>query len=615
MKTLLLGALVFALAAASTLRAQSYEDLVKRFDYDNRAPLDVREVGVEVRTGVRVHDISYASLKGGRVPAYLVVPDGKGPFAAVIWGHWYWGNSECRNRHEFLDEAVVLAHSGVVSLLFDGPVARPGFYEDRAPLNEKQINDRIQTILDVRRAADLLLARPDVDPGRLAYVGHSYNAATGGYLAGIDHRFKAFVLMAGSLSDKVDLQSQEYRGLRNQVGAGAWDAFFRKYAWLDPGLYVAHAAPAAVLMQYATQEAFLTVERARQYAQLVTEPKQFKAYWAPHALNAAARHDRLEFLQHELELGTIDWTSASKIPELVQPPNEPPIERKTCTAPDGVSIVYSAAGRGDVALVFIHGALADRSFFTEQFHALSSRYRVIALDLAGHGESGKNRKTWSVEAFAADVKAVVDAEHLVRAVLFGNSLGGPVAIDAALRLPGRVFAVVGIDTFQDLGHPETPEYAARAAGDVRRRAEAFRDDYAGSMRAMIKMLFQADADEWLMAEVERRMRGTPPDVAYGVLASLAGYDYTAAARQLTVPLRSINGDLYPTNLQAARTVKADFDVVVMPHIGHYPMLERPGEFNRLVEKTVTDLVKSGVAQAGGLGVSTRAARDQVMGRE
>ena len=90
------------------------------FAYDPKAPLDVVTAGVETRGDVVIQDLSYASPKGGRVPAYLVVPAGKGPFAAVVWGHWYWDNSPMKSRRQFLDEAVVLARSGVVSLLTDG---------------------------------------------------------------------------------------------------------------------------------------------------------------------------------------------------------------------------------------------------------------------------------------------------------------------------------------------------------------------------------------------------------------------------------------------------------------------------------------------------------------
>ena len=278
--------------------------------------------------------------------------------------------------------------------------------------------------------------------------------------------------------------------------------------------------------------------------------------------------------------------------ELVQPQKEPPVQRKTCTSADGVTLVYSAAGAGDTALLFIHGGFADRSFFDAQFPAFSARYRVIAIDLAGHGESGRNRTAWTVARFAADVKAVADAEKLTRVVLFGNSLGGPVAIESALLLPGRVIGVVGIDTFQDLGHPRTPEYKQQEADATRQRAEAFHKDFAGSMTAMVGMLFHPDADPRLKAEAEQRMLRTSPDVVYGVMAGLAGYDYTPAARRLAVPLRAINGDLYPTDVQAARAVKADFDAVVMKHMGHYPMLERPDEFNRLAAATVAALLAS-----------------------
>ncbi len=78
-------------------------DLLRHFDYDQKAPLGIKQFGVQRREHATVYDITYDSPKGGVVPAYFVVPKGKGPFAAVIWGHWYWDNSSMRNRKEFLD--------------------------------------------------------------------------------------------------------------------------------------------------------------------------------------------------------------------------------------------------------------------------------------------------------------------------------------------------------------------------------------------------------------------------------------------------------------------------------------------------------------------------------
>jgi dienelactone hydrolase len=313
-----LTSLVFLLLASS-LPAQQVEPS-HAFDYNQNASLDVQESGVEHRGGISVHDISYASPKGGRVPAYLVVPPGKGPFAAVLWGHWYWPNSEFFNRKEFLEEAVVLAQAGVVSLLPTGPGARRGHVQDRTPLNEQQVTDLIQAVVDLMRGADLLLARRDVDPKRLAYVGHSYHATAGGFLSGIDKRFTAFVLMAGGLSDNVDSKAEEYKQYRQKVGPEKFDAFAAKYAWLDPGKFVSHAAPAAVFLQYATKEDFLTPARAHEYEAVVSEPKRFKLYEAPHALNAEARRDRVAFLTEQLKLKPLSPALIDNVPDLPQPP-------------------------------------------------------------------------------------------------------------------------------------------------------------------------------------------------------------------------------------------------------------------------------------------------------
>ena len=313
--TLLIGTLLFS---ASVVLAQD-ADLVRHFDYDRQASLEIREIGVERRGKVAIHDITYASPKGGVVPAYLIVPKGKGPFAAVIWGHWYWGNSRMRNRKEFLDEAVALAQAGVVSLLTDGPIARPGHVANKEPLNDQDVTDLVQQVTDMRRSVDLLLARKDVDAKRLAYVGHSYNAVVGAILSGVERRFKAFVLMAATMSDEVSMTFPEYQKYRKEIGPEKFDAYNLKYSWTDQGKYVSHASPAVVFLQYGSQETFLTPERARLYAAVVSEPKRFELYDAPHALNAAARRDRIAFLTEQLKLKPLPAARIASIPDLFQP--------------------------------------------------------------------------------------------------------------------------------------------------------------------------------------------------------------------------------------------------------------------------------------------------------
>lgn len=295
-------------------------DLIRYFDYEQKAPLEIKTIGVQRRAQATVYDLTYASPKGGVVPAYLVVPKGRGPFAAIIWGHWYWENSSMRNRKEFLDEAIAMAPAGVVSLLIDGPIARPGYVTSKEPLNDQQVVNLVQAVVDMRRAVDVLRARRDIDPGRIAFVGHSYHAMVGAFLSGLDKRFKAFVLMAGPMSDEVDLRSTEYQNYRQKIGPEKFDAFTKKYYWTDEGKYVAHAAPAFVFLQYASREKFLNPDRAREYFAIVSDPKRLEIYDAEHALNAAARRDRIQFLIEQLRLRPLPPAVIAAIPNLYQPP-------------------------------------------------------------------------------------------------------------------------------------------------------------------------------------------------------------------------------------------------------------------------------------------------------
>jgi hypothetical protein len=129
--------------------------------------------------------------------------------------------------------------------------------------------------------------------------------------------------MAGSLSDEVDLQSKEGQEHRLKVGPERYDAFVKKYVWIDPGKYVAHAAPAVVFLQYG-KEKYFTPQRIREYEKIVSEPKRLKIYDAPHALNAEARRDRIQFLTEQLKLGPLPASVIAAIPDLYQPPEANP---------------------------------------------------------------------------------------------------------------------------------------------------------------------------------------------------------------------------------------------------------------------------------------------------
>jgi cephalosporin-C deacetylase-like acetyl esterase len=318
---LLFGA-VAAQAADKTAKSQPrFEDLVREFDYDRNALLNIREERKEERDGATVIELSYDSPRGGRVPATLVLPPGKGPFAGILFGHWMMPRSPVRNRKEFLDEALLLARSSAASLLTDAPMVRSGFLPEKEELKGEIQNAEAsrQQVIDFRRGVDLLIARGDVDPARLAFVGHSYNAHTGGILSAVEKRIGSFVLMAGVFADEeyiFDSARPEITQFRQRIGDKALRDFFQEYAFDDPIHFIGHSVPASVFLQFGHDDEGIPEKFYRHYFELFNEPKKISFYKAGHALNGEARKDRVQWLAERLKLSRVDPEAIERIPEL-----------------------------------------------------------------------------------------------------------------------------------------------------------------------------------------------------------------------------------------------------------------------------------------------------------
>ncbi len=216
-----------------------------------------------------VHDISYAGVEHRRIKAFLVVPQGKSPFAGLVFLHWGMGN-----RSQFLNEAMLFAKEGTLSLLLDLPFNGTEEYV-------------IQSILNIRRAVDLLSLRKDINVEKLGYIGHSWGATLGGILAGVEKRFKVFVLMAGfpAVSGK---RPFPYNGANLER--------------LDAVHYIAHASPSSLLFQFADNDAYVTKEEAVQFYEISSKPKLIKWYPTDHVFNEKeSQQDRMEWIKKELD--------------------------------------------------------------------------------------------------------------------------------------------------------------------------------------------------------------------------------------------------------------------------------------------------------------------------
>lgn len=189
-------------------------------------------------------------------------------------------------------------------------------------------------------------------------------------------------------------------------------------------------------------------------------------------------------------------------------------------AEDGVRISYTSEGHGEPAIVFIHGWTCDHTYWRFQVPEFRKSFRVIAIDLPGHGASGADRNSWTYEGLSSDVAAVVRGLELEQVVLVGHSMGGSVALAAAPKLRGVLRGIVAVDSVQNV------EFSASSEA-TRRFVKRFEDDFEGAWRRFMSGFF-ADRNSEILESILEKPNGTDRKAAISLLAAHNSFDAKSA---------------------------------------------------------------------------------------
>jgi uncharacterized protein len=257
--------------------------------------------------GITVSDVSYPSPGGGTVSAWLVEPAGAGLHPAIVYLH----GSET-DRDDLRDEAIAVAYGGAITMVLDAPFAEPG--ADRHLLLQRyddvSVEQRVNAVavMDVRRALDILVARPDVDPGRLGFVGHSWGANIGIDVAARDPRLHAALLMVPRPSWTGYLRTARVSWVsaaRFNTPAAAWARYLDGMAPFDALPLVPRIEGANIFLQYGSTDGVIPQEISQQLVEALNPGAKVSYYTAGHALNADATADRIAWLGGRLGLGSV----------------------------------------------------------------------------------------------------------------------------------------------------------------------------------------------------------------------------------------------------------------------------------------------------------------------
>lgn len=251
--------------------------------------------------------------------------------------------------------------------------------------------------------------------------------------------------------------------------------------------------------------------------------------------------------------------------------------------PHDTTIRYTVTGQSDgPTFAFIHGWGCDRTDYDAVTGFLSDRYRVIAIDLAEHGESRSAREVWTIEEFGRDVVAVLTAEAAHSVVVVGHSLGGAVAVETARLLPAAVSHVVALDGLHYLSlYPAQDERQARAV------LQPFYDDFDAATRGMVEGGSPEGTDPARTNAYFTKMAAVRQPAGLRAIEGLVDWDMDAALGDVREPVtlfavRSLIGQ------EAIERYGDRIDIVPVDLGSHHFHVESPEGTAELLIQVVSD---------------------------
>ena len=241
---------------------------------------------------------------------------------------------------------------------------------------------------------------------------------------------------------------------------------------------------------------------------------------------------------------------------------------------DNLRVHYRIAGKGDQALVFVHGWACNLEFWRAQTPRFDKKMRVILVDLPGHGKSDKPQINYTQDLFAEAINQVLIDAKINKAVLVGHSMGTPVIRQFYRRYPNKTLALVVVDgALRPYGDKSTMEQFVAPL-----RGPGYKEAAAG----FIDMMLGPQMTPALKDEIKTSMLNTPQYVALSAFDGMLDPAlWKETGEKITVPVLAILAKSPfwpPDNEQFFRSVTTNLEYHMWDGVSHFLMMEKPKEF-------------------------------------
>jgi pimeloyl-ACP methyl ester carboxylesterase len=263
--------------------------------------------------------------------------------------------------------------------------------------------------------------------------------------------------------------------------------------------------------------------------------------------------------------------------------NNPASKFAIAISNDTEKIAYSVNGSGKISLIFIHGWNLDSRLWQNQVGYFSEKYQVITVDLAGHGNSSFNRKEYTMVSYANDIKAVIEKEGIDSAILVGHSMAGGVIAEAAKLMPNKIIGIIGVDTSQNVALKLSQD-------ELDLMTKPFEDDFQTGIAAFAKDSLPKNVQPEILYWLIEDMASAPKDIAINQFRNYLGQYVSGESyrvyESINVPVVLVNARLWPTNSAENKKHIKDYSIYYIEESGHFPMLEKPNQFNKILFEAV-----------------------------